>query len=114
MNPKYWLLATISTVLIAASAIAVLNMAVDIYGLYSPSNGRRLPVLGDARVAKYLLSMRYVPENFNAMLTGASISANWDVTAVNKLRIYNGSLNGGNIVEEKAIASRFERGLGVA
>jgi hypothetical protein len=103
MRPRYWLLTTISTVLIAAATIAAVNVAVDIYGLYRPSRGRRLPVLGDARVAKYLLSMRYVPENFNAMLTGASVSANWDVTTIEKLRVYNGSLDGGNIVEEKSV-----------
>ena len=103
MRPRYWLLTTLATILIATAAIAALNMAVDIYGLYRPSGGRRLPVFGDDRVAKYLLSMRYVPENFNALLIGASISANWDVTAIQGLRVYNGSLDGGNIIEEKAL-----------
>jgi hypothetical protein len=103
MRPRYWLLTTLSIILIATAAIAGLNMAVDIYGLYRPSRGRRLPILGDDRVAKYLLSMRYVPENFNAVIVGASISANWDITAIERLRVYNGSLDGGNIVEEKAL-----------
>jgi hypothetical protein len=103
MRPGYWLLTTVSTVLLATAALAAVNMRVDVYGLYRPSQGRRLSVFGDARVSKYLLSMRYVPENFNAMLTGASISANWDVTAIQNLRVYNGSLNGGNIVEEKSL-----------
>jgi hypothetical protein len=103
MRPRYWLLTTLSTILIATAAIAGLNMAIDVYGLYRPSRGRRLNILGDDRVAKYLLSMRYVPENFNAMLVGASITANWDVTAIQGLRVYNGSLDGGNIVEEKAL-----------
>lgn len=110
MRPRYWLLTTLSTILIATAAMAALNMAVDVYGLYRPSRGRRLPVLGDDRVAKYLLSMRYVPENFNAVLAGGSVSANWDVTAIEGLRVYNGSLDGGNIVEEKAlIAAALER-----
>jgi hypothetical protein len=103
MRPRYWLLTTLSTILIVTAAIAGLNMAVDVYGLYRPSRGHRLPVYGDDRVAKYLLSMRYVPENFNAVIVGASISANWDITAIEGLRVYNGSLDGGNIVEEKAL-----------
>ena len=103
MRPRYWLLTTLSTILIATVATAALNMAVDIYGLYRPSRGRRLLVFGDDRVAKYLLSLRYVPENFNALLIGASVSANWDITAIERLRVYNGSLDGGNIVEEKAL-----------
>jgi hypothetical protein len=103
MRPRYWLLTTLSTVAIATVTIAGLNMAVDIYGLYRPSGGRHLPVLGDDRLAKYLLSMRYVPENFNAILAGGSVSANWNTTAIAGLRAYNGSLDGGNIVEEKAL-----------
>jgi hypothetical protein len=103
MRPRYWLLTTLSTILIATVAIAGLNMAADVYGLYRPSRGRRLPVYGDDRVAKYLLSMRYVPENFNSLLIGGSVSANWDVTAIERLRVYNGSLDGGNMVEEKAL-----------
>lgn len=103
MRPRTWLLTTMAAIAAATGGIAALNMAVDVYGLYRPSHGRRLAVLGDERVAKYLFSMRYVPENFNAIMTGASIVANWDVTAIEKLRVYNGSLDGGNIVEEKCV-----------
>lgn len=103
MRPRYWLLTTLAAVLIFGGGIVALNIVVDMYGLFRPTQGRRLGVFGDERVAKYLLSMRYVPENFNAILIGASISDNWDVTAIDKLRVYNGSLNGGNIVEEKAV-----------
>ncbi len=78
-------------------------MMIDVYGLYRSTSGRRLHVLGDERVAKYLLSMRYVPQNFNALLSGASISANWRVTAIDRLRVYNESLNGATIIEEKAL-----------
>ena len=114
MRPRYWLLTALATILIATAAIAALNMAVDIYGLYRPSHGRRLPVLGDDRVAKYLLSMRYVPENFNALLIGGSVSANWDITAIQGLRVYNGSLDGGNIIEEKALIEAALERPGVA
>jgi len=103
MRPRNWLLTTISMMLIAAAAIAGLNMAMDVYGLHRTTRGRRLPVLGDSRTAKYLLGINYVPENFNALLTGASVSANWDVTGIERLRVYNESLGGGNIIEEKSL-----------
>lgn len=103
MRPRYWLLTTLSTILVAATAVVGLNMTLDVYGLYRPSQGRRLSALGDPRVAKYLLSARYVPENFNALLSGASISANWNVGTMERLRVYNESLTGGNIVEEKSL-----------
>lgn len=95
---------TITLLLAATAALVVINISADVYGLYRPTQGRRLNVYGDARIAKYLLSCNYVPHNFNAILIGGSFSANWDMTAVDKIRIYNESLNGGNIVEEKAIA----------
>lgn len=116
MRPRYWLLTTALLPLVAIAAIAAVNWRVDIYGLYHPARGRRLPVLGDERVAKYLLSRRYVPENFNGVLSGASISANWDVSGIRSLRVYNESLKGGNIVEEKSlIEAALERpGIAVA
>ena len=116
MRPRSWLLTTIVTMALAAAAIAAVNAELDIYGLYRPTPGRHLLVYGDTRIAKYLLSVRYVPENFNAILAGASISANWDVTAIDGLRVYNESLNGGNVVEEKAVMeAALERpGISVA
>jgi len=103
MAPRRWLLTTMSLVIAAGAAIVGINVALDPYGLYRPTQGRRLVVYGDARIAKYLLSDRYVPENFDAVLIGSSVSANWDMTRVEKFRIYNHSLNGGNIVEGKIL-----------
>jgi hypothetical protein len=113
MTPGRWLLTTISMVLIASLATGGLNMMVDVYGLYRPAR-RQLPVYGDARVAKELLNLRYVPENFNALMTGASFSANWDVTAIEKLHVYNDSLNGGNIIEEKALIEAATQRPGIS
>jgi hypothetical protein len=103
MKPNFWLLTTFSTVLIVGAAVVAVNGALDIYGLFRSSRGRSLTVVGDERVAKYLLCLRYVPENFDGLLSGASVSSNWDVKAIKALRVYNGSLNGGTIVEEKAL-----------
>src|SRR5207245_288645 len=101
MQPRSWLLTTTLLILGAGVAVIGFNVAVDPYGLYRPTQGRRLVVYGDARIAKYLLNFRYVPENFSAVLIGSSVSANWDMTPVEKLKIYNDSLNGGNIIEGK-------------
>lgn len=104
MQGSKWLFTTLLLILGLGSAVAAVNAAADIYGLYRSTQGRALAPYGDARVSKYLLSAHYVPENFNAILLGASFSANWDMTALEKLRVYNESLNGGNIIEEKALA----------
>ena len=103
MHPRLWLFTTISMTLICLAVVVGFNVVVDIYGLYRSTAGQRLIPLGDERIAKYLLSTRYVPENFNAILSGASISANWDGRAIERFRVYNESLNGANLMEEKAV-----------
>jgi hypothetical protein len=91
-------------ILAAGACGAALNIWLDVYGIYRDTHRRHLKVYGDERVAKYLLSARYVPENFNALLIGSSVSGNWNMAeAVQGLRIYNESLLGGNIVEEKCL-----------
>ena len=108
---RRWLTWTVLlTVAVGGGAVAA-NVATDLWGLYREPAGRALPVYGDERVAKYLLSTRYVQANFDGALIGSSISANWPVVRLTHARLYNESLNGGNIVEEKAIAERLlERG----
>src|SRR5215468_6006177 len=83
------------------------NAAADIYGLFREPEHRSLRIYGDERLAKYLLSTRYVPANFDGVLIGTSASANWDTGKMRSLRLYNESLNGGNIVEEKAILDQL-------
>jgi hypothetical protein len=109
---RRWLTSTVLLTVVAAGAVVAANIAVDLYGLYRNPAGRALPVYGDERVAKYLLSTRYVQANFDGALIGSSISANWPVVKMAHARLYNESLNGGNIVEEKAILERLLAGDG--
>ena len=114
MSPQKWVLTTLAVV-VGTSGLAIsLNLALDIYGIFRDTHRRHLVVYGDARVAKYLLSTKYVPENFNAVLVGTSVSANWEVSRLGPLHVYNESLNGGNIVEEKAIVDRALQRPGIA
>ena len=63
-------------------------------------------VYGDERVAKYLMNERYVLANFNAVMIGSSVSANWRLDQIVQLRTFNNSVNGGNIVEEKSMVDQ--------
>lgn len=113
MRPTNWLLLAIgSTAAIGGLAIAI-NLAVDPWGLYRDPRGRRLAVYGDSRVGKYLLSTRYVPANFNGVLIGSSMTANWNMGLLRQARIYNESIEGGNVVEEKAVVERVLEHPGV-
>jgi hypothetical protein len=108
---RRWLTSTVLLTIAGAGLTVAANAGVDMWGLYRNPAGRALPVYGNERVAKYLLSTRYVQANFDGALIGSSISANWPVVRLTRARLYNESLNGGNIVEEKAIVERLlERG----
>ncbi len=106
MKPTRWLLTTLVAFLLISAALIGVNMAVDIYGLYRDTKGRHLVDYGDNRIAKYLLSDHYVPQNFDAILIGPSISANWDTHGIHTLRTYNESLNGSNFVEQEALVHK--------
>ena len=97
---------TFSLILLLGGAAAAANMWLDIYGIFRDPSGRRLLSFGDDRVAKYLLSERYIPAHYNAVLIGSSVSANWKLDAAGPLRIYNESLNGGNSVEENCLVGQ--------
>lgn len=103
MKPIRWLLTSLMAFLLLAVAIVAIDMSVDIYGLYRDTRGRHLVDYGDDRISKYLLNVHYVPQNFDAILIGPSISANWDTHGIHTLRTYNESLNGSNFVEQEPL-----------
>ena len=106
MWTRYWLKTTISITLIVTIGIAIADAYIDLFGVFRDPTGRELTVYGDDRVAKYLLSTRYVGANFDGVLIGSSMTANWTVGQMQSARLYNESLNGGNIVEEKVLLDR--------
>jgi hypothetical protein len=99
-----WSALCIGGVITAVGACCWANYRVDLYGLFGPDDGRARLVYSNERSGKYLLSLRYVPEHFDGLLIGSSISDNWDTSRIDSLRMYNGSINGGNISEAKLVA----------
>ncbi len=97
---------TLGLILLLGGAAVGANVWLDIYGIFRNPSGRHLSVFGDDRIAKYLLSERYVPANFNSVLIGSSVSANWRIDRAGSLRVYNDSLNGGNSVEEHCLVGQ--------
>lgn len=106
LTGRAWLIEMISITICGLILAVAINMSIDIYGIFRNAKDRQLFVYGDERVAKYLLSEKYVPENFNALLIGTSVSGNWNTDGFDRLRVYNESLDGGNSVEERAIAEQ--------
>lgn len=84
----------ISLLLIIIGIVAI-NIYIDVFGLFLGRKHRR--VYTNERTSKYLLSFRYIPENFNGFILGPSLSANLDPTQIQRFKIYNASIMGANI-----------------
>ena len=113
MKGRNWILLTMAIALSGAASNILLNMRLDIYGLFRDTHGRRLGVIDNERRTKLLLSQRYVPENFDGVLIGSSVSNNWNTGAIRNFRIYNESLDGGTISEEKLLIHKVMQKSGL-
>jgi len=111
MNSRRWITLTLATILTAGVVDAIVAFAVDPYGIWRDPHGRSLPVavITTARKAKFLLSERYVPANFDGLILGPSSVANWDVPSLAGARIYNLAIAGADASEEKLILDQALR-----
>jgi hypothetical protein len=78
MTARKWILQTLLFTALAGGALVLVNVRLDIYGLYRDTHGRRLDLHDSERRGKYLLNHHYVPENFEAVLLGSSVTSNWN------------------------------------
>lgn len=78
----------------------------DEYGLFDQNDGEKITIYYNSRLSKYLLAYSYIPDNFDGILIGPSLAANIDTKEITAKRIYNASINGGNISEVKLIADK--------
>jgi len=83
------------------------NLFIDPYGLFRDCTGRSIHVYHNERTSKYLLSYRYVPSNFQGFLVGSSVANNLDTKRIKHHKVFNASLDGGNITELKYIAENL-------
>jgi hypothetical protein len=91
--------------------IVLLNIIRNDYGLFGNIKGESVKVYYNERTSKYLLSFNYIPANFDGILIGPSLSNNLDTSKIDNYRIYNASINGGNVSEVKYIVDNvMERG----
>lgn len=72
------------------------------FGLFGDARGMVHKVHAYERTSKYLFSFNYVPKNFDGILVGPSLSdIEMNTKNIDNNRIYNLSINGGNISELK-------------
>jgi hypothetical protein len=108
---KKFTLTTIWFVILSTLLIALTNYVRDPFGLHG-SSGQERRVYIDEKTTKYLYSFNYVPNNFNGILVGSSVSDQWiDTKMIEGYKVYNMSMDGGNISELKfAIDNMFKYG----
>ena len=103
-KPIYWCYGFIITTVLLLVSIVASNYYLDFYGIYRDSKGRELRVYTNDRLSKYLLSLNYIPSNFDGLLIGSSATESYDLTKIDNVRVYNVSVSAGNATEEKIIA----------
>lgn len=107
MTFKKYFYGTIGVSLCIILSIIAFNIYMNEYGLFGNAKGKSIKIWHDERTSKYLLSYNYIPANFEGILIGPSVSANLNTKNIKEFKIYNASLNGGNISELKYITDNI-------
>jgi hypothetical protein len=107
---RFFFLSILASTFVMA-ILVLINFQIDLFGLFHSTKGKSISIFSDERSAKYLLAHRYVPENFDAYILGPSLSANINPKDVKGIKVYNLSMMGANITEQKAVLEKaLERG----
>ena len=78
------------------------NVYMNEFGLFGDAKGKALKIYGYEKTTKYLFSYNYIPANFDGILIGPSLSDQMmDTREFKKYKVYNLSMDGGNISELK-------------
>jgi hypothetical protein len=104
LTSRQYIIRTIGATLLMAVAFAAVNFSVDIFGLFRSTKDRPIKNYLVERTAKYLFARCYIPENFDGLLIGSSVSDNVSTRYIRGQRIYNASLNSANITEVALVA----------
>lgn len=111
MTDRGWLAATLGWLCVGIALNLLLAWRTDIFGLLRDTRGRQIATSRHERQAKYLLNYNYVPNNFDALVTGASATVNWDMRCFTGYRFYDDSIEGGNGTEVRMIVEKaLEKG----
>ena len=104
IGSKKWLVLFSVILMGVTTSLVTANYFIDYYGLFRGTEGKKLIPNDNFRLAKYLYSYNYIPVNYDGMLIGTSSSMNLDSSKIVNRNVYNLSLDGANISEQKLIA----------
>ena len=112
MTSKRFILLSLTLVALATLLVVGFNFSMNEFGLYGDVKAGERRVWTYNRATKYLLSLNYIPKNFDAILIGSSSSAVMlDTRQIKSATTYNLSMNGANICEvAPAALNALEKG----
>lgn len=91
----------------ALVGLVLLNVFLDVFGLFGFKDKDRVRVYGEERFSKYLMTFEYVPENFEGVILGPSLSANLNPDYIQNKNYYNASLMGARIKNILSLATNL-------
>lgn len=103
MTFKAFFIRTLALSLSIVALVVSWNIYENEYGLFGDARGKSIKIYGDERTSKYLLSLNYIPSNFDGLLIGSSVSDNIDSGKFVGCRVYNASINGAAVAEIKIL-----------
>ncbi len=107
LSSKRFFISSLAATLAMLTFLVGANILIDNYSLFGSARGKRISIYFNARLEKNILSLRYIPDNFNALLIGPSTSFNVNTERFRPLQIYNLSILGGTITEIKALVDNY-------
>lgn len=99
MTSRQFFVATVALISLFSFSFFSLNLYLNDFGLFGDRESIKIVTI--EKTSKYLMSFRYIPDNFEGILIGPSSSANLDTGTIENAKIYNMSMQGGNISELK-------------
>lgn len=106
LSPGAFIKWSLSLSLLFILGFTALNYYTNDFSLWRSRESARIWAL--EKTSKYLLAHRYVPDHYDGILIGSSVSANIDPAQIsNDIKIYNISMAGGNMTEISAAAKLY-------
>lgn len=99
MTSKQYIVSVLTSVFFIISTLVCINLYLNDFSLFWDRSEVR--IWGEEKTSKYLLSYKYIPNNFEGILMGPSVSVNMDTKKIQGFKIYNLSMNSGNASELK-------------
>ncbi|MBI0399108.1 MAG: hypothetical protein GYB55_07285 [Cytophagales bacterium] len=89
----------------AMLGFGLINVFLDVFGLFGFKNKDQVRVYGEERFSKYLMTFEFVPQNFEGMILGPSLSANLNPDHIQNKNYFNLSLMGARINNVLSLAT---------